>query len=148
MMRFAIIALLCCSWLGVACTGAKLASDGPGPERPQPRDPYLHFETPHHDFGTIKLGDTPTYTYVFTNTSGEALELELVSGCECTEIQWPQNKVFQPEEQGSIQIRYDSKLEEGIGEHNKTIDVLLKKEDPETGYQIIKEVKFRVVIEL
>ncbi len=141
--------LLLTSWLSIACTGTKAsaADQTKTPVVEHPRDPVIHFETTFHDFGTIKLGDEPTFTYVFTNTSGEDLELELVSGCECTEIKWPENRVFKPEEQGEISIRYDSKLEDGLGEHKKTIDILLKKEDPETGYQIIKEVKFRVVIE-
>lgn len=110
-------------------------------------DPIFQLETPRHDFGTIKLGEKPAYTFVFTNTSSEDLVIELVSGCHCTKIEAPQGKVFKPGEKGEIKIVYDSELEEGLGEHNKTIDILLEQEDPQTGYQIIKEAKFKVIIE-
>lgn len=110
-------------------------------------DPVFHLETPRHDFGTLKLGEKAPYTYVFTNTSGEDLVIELVSGCECTAIDAPEGKVFKPGEKGEINIVYDTTKEDGLGEHHKTIDILLEKTDPQTGYQIIKEAKFRVVIE-
>ena len=128
-------------------TTASKASKDKVVKAEQKRDPILHFDTPIYDFGTIKLGDKPSYTYVFTNTSGEDLEIELVSGCHCTNIEWPENHVFKPEEKGEIKIIYNSELEDGLGEHNKTLDILLKKNDPKTGYQIIKEAKFKVLIE-
>lgn len=110
-------------------------------------DPIFHLDTPRHDFGTVKLGDKIPYTFVFTNTSEEDLVIELVSGCHCTTIEAPVGKVFKPGEKGKIDILYDTTKEEGLGEHNKTVDILLEQTDPQTGYQIIKEAKFRVIIE-
>ena len=129
-----------------ACHTAQKTAGDATPKAAEVIDPIMHFEQPFHDFGTIKKGEKPGFTYVFTNTSNEPLDIELVSGCYCTRIEWPEAHTFQPGEKGEIKIVYDSDLEEELGEHDKTIDILLERTDPKTGYQIIKEVKFHIVV--
>jgi len=110
------------------------------------KDPYLTFEQPFVDFGEINVGENKSFTYKFTNTGVEDVTIELVSGCECTDLDWPMGKTFKPGESGSIKATFISGREEDRGELKKTIDILLVNTDPKTGYQIVKEVKYRVVL--
>lgn len=110
-------------------------------------DPYITFETPFHDFGTVKKGEVKTHIFKFTNTGKEDIKIDFVTvGCECTEIEWPETKTFKPGESGEIKAIYNSAEEEELGEHDKYFEVVLVNKDPEKGHQIIKEADFRVVV--
>ncbi|MFT5801409.1 MAG: hypothetical protein ACI956_001217 [Nonlabens sp.] len=110
-------------------------------------DPYITFETPLHDFGTVKKGEVKTHIFKFTNTGKEDIKIDFVTvGCECTELEWPETKTFKPGESGEIKVIYDSGKEEELGEHDKYFEVVLVNKDPEKGYQIIKEADFKVVV--
>lgn len=111
------------------------------------QDPYMTFDETFVDFGKIKVGDKPEHVYKFTNTAKEDIVIELVSGCDCTDLEWPEGKTFKPGESGGIKVVFDSTREEDRGELNKTIDILLVNTDPKTGYQIIKEIKYRLILE-
>jgi len=111
-----------------------------------PLDPYMTFKTPLYDFGTIKKGEKKTHIFEFTNTGEEDIIIELVSGCHCTELIWPEMEKFGPGESGSITAIFDSMKEEELGPHEKVIDILLTNIDAETGYQIIKEAKYKLVL--
>lgn len=111
-----------------------------------PKDPYLTFEPSFIDFGAINVGENPSVTYAFTNTGVEDVTIELVSGCDCTDLVWPIGKTFKPGEKGEIKATFISAREEDRGELNKTIDILLENTHSDTGYQVIKEVKYRVVL--
>jgi len=112
-----------------------------------PKDPYITFDNPDHDFGTMKAGEQKTHVYIFTNTNAGDVTLELVSGCHCTDLEYDEGKTYKPGETGTIKATFDSNREEERGELNKTIDILLENTDPKTGYQIIKEVRFKLVLE-
>ncbi|MEM9822663.1 MAG: DUF1573 domain-containing protein, partial [Bacteroidota bacterium] len=122
--------------LTVACKSTQKAQ--------QVLDPYMTFEQKFVDLGTVKVGETPGYVYKFTNTGKEDITIELVSGCECTDLEWPEGKTFKPGEGGEIKITFRSDKEEDRGILKKTIDILLFNEDPKTGYQIIKEIKYQL----
>ncbi len=110
-------------------------------------DPYITFETPLHDFGTVKKGEVKTHIFKFTNTGKEDIKIDFVTvGCECTEIEWPETKTFKPGESGEIKAIYNSGEEEELGEHDKYFEVVLVNKDPEKGHQIIREADFRVVV--
>ena len=110
-------------------------------------DPYMTFEQQTVDFGTIKVGERPEFIYKFKNTSKEPITIELVSGCDCTEfIDTPDGKTFLPGEEGSFKIIFKSETEEERGPLNKTIDILLENTDPKTGYQIVKEAFYKLVL--
>lgn len=101
---------------------------------------------PVHDFGEIKRGEKATHVYKFTNTGDEDLTLELVSGCHCSEIIWPEFKVFKPGQSGEIKVTFDSNKEEKNGKLEKVVDIILPVIDPKTGYQIILELFYNVII--
>ena len=82
--------------------------------------------------------------YKFINTGTEDITIELVTGCDCTDLEWPEMKTFKPGEGGTISATFVSTREEERGELEKTIDILLTNVDSTTGYQIIKEVKYKI----
>lgn len=129
-----------------ACNASKTAQVDKAPEleTQQKVDPYITFEVSMHDFGEMKKGDKKTFIYKFTNTGKEDVVFELVSGCECTTLEWPEGKTFKPGDSGEIKATFNSETEEGAV--TKTIDILLENVDPSSGYQIIKEVKYKAII--
>lgn len=106
--------------------------------------PVMAFETKMHAFGTVKAGDNPEYTYKFVNKGNADLKIEIVSGCDCTKIVWPEGKTFKPGEGGEIKVTFLTEKEEERGLLDKTIDILLENVDPETGYPIMEELKYTV----
>jgi hypothetical protein len=106
--------------------------------------PIMAFEKKMHDFGVVTLGDNPTYTYKFVNKGNADLKIEIVSGCDCTKIVWPEGKTFKPGEGGEITITFLTEKEEEKGVLDKTIDILLENVDPETGYPMMEELKYMV----
>jgi hypothetical protein len=110
------------------------------------KDPYMTFDNPDHDFGTVKVGEKRTHVYSFTNTYSGDIVVELVSGCHCTDVEYNKGKIYKPGETGTIKATFDSNKEEERGALNKTIDILLENADPKTGYQIIKELRYKVMV--
>lgn len=130
-----------------SCNTTKKAQQATAPVAEIVKDPYMTFDNPDHDFGTMKAGEQKTHIYRFTNTHSGDITLELVSGCHCTDIEYDEGKVYKPGETGTIKATFDSNREEERGLLEKTIDILLENTDPKTGYQIIKEVRFKLVLE-
>ncbi len=106
--------------------------------------PIMTFENRIHNFGKIEIGEKPSYTYKFTNTGDKDLVLEFVSGCDCTEIDWPDGKTFKPGESGEIKIVFMSQKEEERGKLEKVIDIFVEGDDPVSGYPVIEQVKYLV----
>ncbi len=76
------------AWL-LALRSAVAAADAPAPataNAPAPLPaPRIVFEQPIHDFGEVKRGAPVEYSYIFTNTGAETLQvLEVKPGCGCT----------------------------------------------------------------
>ncbi len=129
------------------CNTTKKAQQTPVPVAEIVKDPYMTFDSPDHDFGTMKAGEQKSHVYRFTNTNAGDITLELVSGCHCTDLEYDEGKTYKPGETGTIKATFDSNREEERGALKKTIDILLENTDPKTGYQIIKEVRFTLVLE-
>ena len=91
--------------------------------------------------GTVKKGEKKPMTYNFTNTGNQPIEIELVTSCECTTLEWPQYKVFKPGEKGVIQAVFDS-TEKEISE-TTDIEVILKQDDPKTGDPLVFIVQYK-----
>ena len=104
----------------------------------------MTFDHTFFDFGKIKKGEKRTHVFPFTNTGDAILVIDFVSGCECTELIWPEGKKFKPGESGEIKATFDSTTEEG--DVTKTIDIILEHIDPETGYQMIIDLKYRALV--
>ena len=110
-------------------------------------DPYMTFEQQRVDFGNVKAGERPEFIYKFKNTGSEPIKIELISGCDCTKfVDTPEGKTFLPGEEGSFKIIFKSDTEEERGKLEKTIDILLENTDPKTGYQIVKEAFYELVL--
>lgn len=91
----------------------------------------ITFEEAHKDFGKVKKGEIITTDYEFENTGTEIIKIELVSGCECTTLDWPR-KAIHPGEKGKVNVIFDS----GKKEESETVDIDVNFEniDPESGY--------------
>jgi len=76
------------------------ATNAPGPK--------IEFATPVYDFGKIKSGDPVKYTYYFTNTGGQVLEVTHVQpSCGCTTA-GEYSKRVEPGATGIIPIQFNS----------------------------------------
>ncbi|NNF58558.1 MAG: DUF1573 domain-containing protein [Rhodothermaceae bacterium] len=68
----------------------------------------LTFDTLEHDFGAMAEGETPTHTFVFTNTGDQPVRLAAVRpSCGCTTPEYTTDPVA-PGTQGEIVVAYNS----------------------------------------
>jgi len=70
--------------------------------------PRIQFESPVHDFGRAKAGDQVRYSYVFTNTGDQVLNvMEVRPGCGCTTAgDW--TRKVEPGKTGSASVVFNS----------------------------------------
>ena len=101
--------------------------------------PSMTFDTAHYELGKVIKGDTREMLYHFTNTGTEDLKIEIVSGCECTTLDWPRLPI-KPGKRGTISAIFDSSEKE----HSETvdIDVNLENTDPKNGYPMFVRVTY------
>ncbi len=92
------------------------------------------------DLGPVKRGEIKETSFQFTNTGKEAIEIELISACDCTTTDYPRLPV-QPGETGLIEVVFDS--EEKEESETIDIDIFLKNTDPDTGAPIIEMVQYK-----
>ncbi len=100
----------------------------------------LLFDKKLVELGRVRKGDKRSMSYSFTNMGNVPIEIELVSSCECTTLDWPQFKVFKPGDTGIINAVFDS-TEKEIGE-TTDIEIILKQTDPKTNAPIIYVVQY------
>ena len=107
---------------------------------PQPSRnlPALEFKKAFVDLGEVRRGDTALVNYEFTNTGSADLEIEVVTACKCTELDWPRNSI-KPGEKGKIKVVFDSSSFE-TGKVTKIVDVIANTEP------MINEAKFEAII--
>ena len=86
----------------------------------------LKFDSRLIDLGEVKTGERVDMEFHFENISNEAVSIDLVSACECTEIDWPV-KSFAPGEKGSLKAVFDSSKKEK--DEIIDIDIFLKNTD-------------------
>lgn len=114
----------------------------------KPVMPVMTFATKFTDFGKVKTGDMPTMTYEFTNTGNAPLDIEICSGCECTEIDWTKTTV-QPGQKGFVKAVFNTVKAEPA-DHKKQltkyVDIILKQTHPKNNYPLVESVKFDVFI--
>lgn len=101
----------------------------------------LTFDKKMVELGTVRKGDKRSMSFMFTNTGNQPIEIELVSSCECTTLEWPQFKVFKPGEKGTINAVFDS-TEKEIGE-TTDIEIILKQQDPKTRTPVIYILQYK-----
>lgn len=107
--------------------------------------PAMKFESETLDLGPIKKGEKRTFSYTFTNIGKEDIEIDLVSGCDCTTLDWPRLPI-KPGEKGTIDVIFDSTEKEDS--EPVDIDIYLKNIDPKTGHPMLKILDYSFQLEL
>jgi hypothetical protein len=110
--------------------------------------PIMTFKTKYVNFGKIKTGDKPSQTFEFTNTGNADLDIDIVSGCECTELDWTRTTV-KPGQKGFVKAIYNT-LKAEKDDHKKPltkyVDIVLKQTNAKNGAPWAESVKFDVYI--
>ncbi|MDZ4749257.1 MAG: OmpA family protein [Saprospiraceae bacterium] len=101
----------------------------------------LTFNKKLEELGAVKKGEKREMSFSFTNTGNIPIEIELVTSCECTTLDWPQFKIFKPGEKGTINAVFDSKDKE-IGE-TTDIEIILRQADPKTRNPMVYILKYK-----
>lgn len=78
----------------------------------------VKYKQEHIDLGEVKKGESVTFQYELKNSGTEAVEIEIVSGCECTTLDWPRKKI-NPGESAVVNVIFDSTEKE----ESETVDV-------------------------
>lgn len=101
---------------------------------------HMTFEDEHIDLGKVRKGEIKKFDYVFTNTGTETIQIDIASGCDCTTIDYPKNKIT-PGQKAVLHITFDS----GKKEESETVDVdlYLKNKDPKTGHRMLKILDYK-----
>lgn len=104
--------------------------------KPKKQGVHMTFDKETIALGKMKKGEKRTFDYVFTNTGTDVIEIEIVSGCDCTTLDWTR-KPIKPGEKGTVNVIFDSKEKE-LTETSVDVDIYLKNKDPKTNSQILK----------
>ncbi len=83
--------------------------------------PVMKFKDDSINIGPVTKGEVTRMMYEFENVGDADLEIELVTACKCTELEWTRGAV-KPGESGYIVVAYDST--DDIGEVSKTVDII------------------------
>ena len=68
---------------------------------------HLTFEKENLQLGEVKKGEKRTFQYTFTNTGTETVEISIVSGCDCTTLDWTRGEI-KTGQKGIIDVIFDS----------------------------------------
>ena len=84
--------------------------------------PQITWLNNNQDLGQVKRGETRDLIFNFRNTGSADLEIELVTACKCTTLDWPRLPI-PPGQSGAINVTYDSK-DQKLGAITKTVDII------------------------
>jgi hypothetical protein len=101
---------------------------------------HMTFDNEHLDIGKVKRGEIKKFDFVFTNTGSEIIEIDIASGCDCTTLDYPKNKIL-PGKKGTIHVTFDSAKKE-VSE-TVDVDLYLKNLNPKTGQRILKIIDYK-----
>jgi len=79
---------------------------------------------------------------VFDNNGKDALEIEIVSACECIYVDWTEGPI-PVHEKGHINLVFDTQGHSG--DQSKIIDVIFKNTD-EKDYPLVKQLQLGVKV--
>jgi hypothetical protein len=107
----------------------------------------MQFDKRTVDFGEVKFGETRSHTFSFKNISNEPLTIDIVSACECTELEYT-HEVIPIGGAGFVKATYHSdRTPEAVnGTIHKDITIILKNQAKDTGYPIIEELFLKAAI--
>jgi len=94
----------------------------------------LTFEKEHIELGQVKKGEKKTFKYTFTNTGTETVEISIVSGCDCTTLDWTRGEI-KSGEKGIIDVIFDSTEKEAS--ETVDVDMYLKNINPKSDSQYL-----------
>lgn len=95
----------------------------------------MKFEVETYDLGPIKKGEKREFSYTFTNVGKENIQIDLVSGCDCTTLDWTRLPI-KPGRTGTIEVIFDTTEKEDS--EPVDVDIYLKNIDPKTGHPMLK----------
>ena len=91
------------------------------------------------DFGTIKQGESPEFTFTFQNTGNEPMIISNAKGsCGCTVPQWPKEPIA-PGATGEINVKFNSKNK--TGKQNKTVTLTANTTPPTTKLRVTGQIE-------
>ena len=104
----------------------------------------LTFDKEHHQLGDVQLGEKRTFKYHFENTGTETIEIEIVSGCDCTTLDWTRGPI-KVGEKGVIDVIFDSTTKEES--ETVDVDIYLKNINPKSDspYLIVLDYSFNLI---
>jgi peptidoglycan-associated lipoprotein len=103
----------------------------------------LTFDEELVDFGEVERGEKRVHTFYFENTGNVDVEIDLVSSCDCTTIDWPEGKKIRSGERDSLHATFDSTEKEES--ETVDIDVILVNTD-KNGNPIFYTVRYKFVL--
>ena len=106
---------------------------------PQKRISLFQWNEKLLDLGKVTKGEVRNFTFEFTNVSKEDIQIEIVSHCDCTEVDYPRG-VFKPGEKGKLVCMFKSA--EKDDSETIDIDLIMKNLDVE-GNPIIERVSYK-----
>lgn len=94
----------------------------------------LQFDKEHHVLGDVVKGEKKTFKYNFENVGTETVEIEIVSGCDCTTLDWTRGPI-KVGEKGVIDVIFDSTEKEAS--ETVDVDIYLKNINPKSNSQYL-----------
>lgn len=95
----------------------------------------LEFDKRHVSLGDVIRGEVKETSFEFTNIGLDSIEIDLVSSCECTDVEYTRGKIA-PGDKGILEVIFRS--EEKEESETVDIDIILKNIDPESESQIFE----------
>lgn len=95
----------------------------------------MTFDKEHIALGRVKRGEVRNFEYTFTNTGTDVIQIDQISSCSCTKVEFPVKKIH-PGQTATIKVTFDSTEKEKS--ETVDVDVYLKNIDPKTDSQILK----------
>ena len=104
----------------------------------------MRFEKKEVHFGTVKMGEHPSHIFYFKNTGQEPVEIELVSACDCTELDYSRAPIAVGNT-GFVKATYMSeRAPEAVNnKFDKEITIILKNKYPNNGYPMVETLKIQ-----
>jgi peptidoglycan-associated lipoprotein len=110
------------------------------PSKPaQKKKVEMTFDKELIHLGKVKKGESRKFDFAFTNTGIDPIEIDIISSCDCTTLDWPR-KPIKPGQKGIINVTFDSTKKE-ISE-TIDIDIYLKNIDQKTGHRTLKIINY------
>ncbi len=112
--------------LFLACHTAQKAQGPPIAALPKPLTALVTWDKKFVDLGTVRKGEKRSMTFEFTNISGGDVQLEGISACECTTVDYPRLAIpFNGK--GRLEVVFDSTEKDAAEKID--IDLIFKNTD-------------------